>query len=227
MRLFVAALLLFIPGYTLAQLEPAPLAQELEPVQNALTYHTPAYHVRMRHLLFNRAERGSEFQFLCMPSFRPETLLTVRRTGEGYIAQVLRPEKQIWSFKGDDKELNVTEKKKRLPSPLAERTRGLWQTMLLRTTFQRRNRVLDGISYVFLGHVPGYFQLTAESCNPESGTKPKMLASIGGLLIAYVEASPDQEEDIQKRVAELMDQLDAAIKTNPEGIVRKLAEPQH
>jgi len=212
-RRTVTLILVLVATRSYAQRELAPPAQELEPARSALTYHSPEYPVRIREVLFKKAQWRNEFQFLSMPSFLPETLLTVRSSGDEYIAQVLRPEKRIGSYKGDEAELRVIEKEKRLPKLLAERARGLWQTMLLRTKFQRRRRVLDGVSYTFLGSPPGYSRLTARSSNPVPGTKPNLLARIGSLLIAYVASDPAQTKDLEAQLEETMKQLEHALRT--------------
>ena len=41
-----------------------PTAQELEPVENVFTYHTPDYPYRIRKILFDRAHRENEFRHL-------------------------------------------------------------------------------------------------------------------------------------------------------------------
>ncbi|GEM_PF-5441940 len=197
--------------YAAAQ-EPAPPAQELEPVRNAFTHHTPEYSLRIRKLLFDSMDDQNEFQFLSMPAFQPETLLSVRKSGATYTAQVVRAETSIWYYKGDDEKLKVNIVTKTLPPKLALRAEALWEGMLLRTRFQRRQLVLDGISYVFLGFAGDYGFLTAQSANPEAGTKPAILGHIGQLLIQYVEAKPEQEQKILNSLQEHMSDLEQKLK---------------
>jgi len=74
---------------------PAQARTELEPLESALTCHTPAYHLRLRSVLLARSG-GNDLQCLTLPSFEPETLLSVYRTGDGWLAEVVAPEQQIW-----------------------------------------------------------------------------------------------------------------------------------
>ena len=222
-----------IAAFSQGQEEPAPdarelifvepTAQELEPVENVFTYHTPDYPYRIRKILFDRAHRENEFQFLIKPSFRPETLLTVRKKGDEFIAQVLIPEEQIWHYTGDDAELKVIEKVKTFPKDLADPASRLWQTMLLRTRFKWRRpvtdstsymlirAVLDGTSYVFVGSDPRRRIIMAKSDNPARGTKPYLLARIGEHLIEFVEANRENESQILKDTQELISLLERAL----------------
>lgn len=203
-----------------AQREASPIVWELEPVESALTYHTPEYHIRMRRV-FSQSSTGtmtSEFQLLLLPSFESETLLTVGKHGEEFIAQVLRPDKQIWTYEGDDATLEVSRKEKKLATPLAERAGSLWRTMLLRTKYQRRRLALDGTSYVFLSHAPDYPPLVGALSSSDWGRRPYLLAQIGECLIAYVEEGQEKEETLLSRLADLMKQLESAIeKGHPAG----------
>ena len=166
----------------------AGLAIELEPVESALTYHTPAYHSNIRKVLFPKIKDPVKFQFLSLPSFSPERLLSVCETSEGdYYGQTLSPERQIWDYDGDVTNINVVTKTKVLPKRLVEKACRVWEDMLIRTRYQGRNVILDGIGFVFLCKVKiknGYEPtLTGKSSNPEKGTRLRLLADIGGLCI--------------------------------------------
>jgi hypothetical protein len=213
MKRLLPILLLCLPAIgSSAQDEKAPPAQDLEPVVRAFAYQTPEYRIRLRDVLFERAEWRNEFQFLRMPSFQAEALLTVRREGEDFVAQVLRPTSQVWAYRLSTNDLEVIEKQKKLPRELAGRACRLWQNMLLRTRFQKRNLALDGIGYAFLGRAPGYTQLAAESHNPEKDTKPDLLARVGDQLIAFVEATTNDECNIEKATGLLMNRMEEALK---------------
>lgn len=209
-RVIIAICLAFYTAS--AQEDWAPPAQELEPVEDALTYHSPDYQVRLRDVLFAKAPKDSVCQFLRKPSFHPESLLTIWHNDSNYIAQVLHPNMNIWYYKGDLPTLQVSATEKELPDELAKRVSSLWHTMLLRTKFQRRNHALDGISYTFLGTVPGYSEITAQSRNPEKGTKPDMLAEIGLHLMNYVMVPPDEEKNIEAQIGDLIDKLENSLR---------------
>lgn len=208
----LALIFLAIAGSVRAQGDIPAVAHELQPVQNAFTYHTPEYHARLRRILFGRAAWRNEFQFLMLPSFEPETLLTLREEKGEYRAHVLRPNIQIWGFRSGEAPFSLEEREKVLPKHLAERGVELWRTMLLRTRYQRYDPMLDGVSYFFIKREPGSGPLLAESRNPAGGTKPGFIAGIGELLIKYVEAPPKKEQKIQQRIEELMDRLESAIR---------------
>lgn len=192
-------------------------AIELEPVESALTYHTPAYHSNIRKVLFSKIKDPFKFQFLSLPSSSPERLLSVCKTSEeNYYGQTLAPERQIWNYDGDVTNINVLTKTKILPKRLVEKACRVWEDMLIRTRYQGRNVILDGIGYVFLCEVKiknGYEPtLTGESYNPEEGTRPRLLADIGGLLYRYVNCSKEEEQNLEREILGLLAKLEAAVK---------------
>lgn len=163
-------------------------AIELEPIESALTYHTPTYYFNIGKVLFQKIKGPVKFHFLSLPSFSPERLLSVCETSEGnYYGLTLSPERQIRYYDGDVTNINVATKTKILPKRLVEKAYRVWEDMLIRTRYQGRNVILDGIGFVFLCKVKiknGYEPtLTGKSSNPEKGTRLRLLADIGGLCI--------------------------------------------
>lgn len=133
------------------------LEGDLEPLQSALTDHTPEYHVRLRQVLMKKAPDHSVLQFLVMPSFAPETLLSLHRVGQGYEVVVISPKEQIWgTLKVSVGEIECIEARKSLPAATAERMCVVWKKMLLRTRDPEAGpTMLDGVGYTFLRYEQG------------------------------------------------------------------------
>lgn len=196
-------------------------ACELEPVESALTYHTPSYHPSIRKVLFSRVTGPVKFQFLSLPSFSPEYLLSVGEDSDGhFFGQALYPENQIWDFAGDVTNITVHTKTKRMPENLAKRANHVWESMLIRTRYQGRHVILDGIGYVFLCEIKiknGYQPtLTGESYNPEKGTRPRLLADIGVYLFRYVNCTKAEEPNLEREISDLLSQLETSLKETNE-----------
>ncbi len=187
---------------------------DLEPMESALTYHTPAYHVHLRRALIDRAPRLCVLQFLVLPSFEPETLLSLHQVDGRYEAQVLAPKLQIWAFEGDVGKIECSECKKHLPVQTAERLCRVWNRMLLRTRHNvSRHLVLDGVGYAFMGYERGPGHMSGEASNPEQGTRPYVLADIGEAVVAYVRADSASEHAILAKVSKSLDELEASLAT--------------
>lgn len=187
---------------------------DLEPMQSALTYHTPSYHVHLRRALIDRAPRLCVIQFLVMPSFEPETLLSLHQVDGGYEVQLISPKLQIWAFEGDVGNIECVESKKQLPTQTAERLRGVWSRMLLRARHDPSpHLVLDGVGYAFMGYERGVGHMSGESSNPEQGTRPYVLADIGEAVVAYVRADSVSERAILAKVNKSLDELEASLAT--------------
>jgi hypothetical protein len=212
MKEIAASLLLACVAAAQAPQERPP--QELEPLPSALTYHTPAYHVRLREVLLRKAG-GDDLQFLVLESFEPEVLLAVNRTEKGWQAEVIVPEKQIWELvsreeqehkaRTADPPCKVT--RKPLPEALATRLLALWQTMLQRTRYAQPDLSLDGVSYVFLTN--GY--RGGEASNPKAGTRPFQLAEIGKLTVAWVRCEQAQEPAALQQLTVKIETLEAML----------------
>ena len=216
--------------------------EDLEPVPSALTYHTPEYHQSLRQVLFGKAPRRSDVQFLILPSFEPETLVSIYDVDNGFEVQIVRAEKQIWNegnsrnvageIVGDggvriqivtpDQQRSWDEEKagevpckvmkKALPASVYVRLKALWKSMLLRTQHQRNDRqVIDGVSYVFVSYERGIGWRSGRAHSPAEGTRPFMLAEIGKLVVAFVEAESSAEEETLSRMTELMDNLESML----------------
>jgi hypothetical protein len=217
----ICVLILFLTAPSQSEQLVAARACELEPVESALTYHTPEYYPNIRKVLFSKVEGSAQFQFLSLPSFSPEYLLSVSEDSDGnYYGQTLSPEKQIWSFSGDVTNIVVTSKTKKLPKNIAKRAHAVWESMLIRTRYQGRNVILDGVGYIFLCHVKiknGYEPtLTGESSNPEEGTRPKALAKIAGRLTRYVCCPKEEEPTVEREILDLLSQLETSLKETKE-----------
>lgn len=170
------------------------------------------YRNKLQQVLFERAGWDYLFQFLSKPSFRAETLLSVRLEGENYMAQVLRPMHQsIWSYNGDLSEMPVMVDEKVLPGSLAARTRKVWITMLLRSRYQRNTPMPDGVTYEFFGRAEGYSGLAGQSSNPESGTRPYQLAEIGKALVRYVKAPPEDHGHLEAELRRRLQTLEKSL----------------
>ncbi|MCB9886048.1 MAG: hypothetical protein H6838_11170 [Planctomycetes bacterium] len=165
-------------------------------------------------MLMERAPEFCDLQFLVMPSFGPETLLSIYRVDRGYEAQVLTPKQQVYAFEGRVSEIECTEAKKSLPVKTAERLCGAWKQMLLRTRDTvSPPRVLDGVGYAFIRYERGLGHLSGESSNPEQGTRPYVLAEIGEAVVDYVQAESALEQAFVTTMAKSLDQLEASLQT--------------
>lgn len=200
---------------------PSP-SQELFPMESSVTYHTPAYHTKLRAVLFKQLETDepfsnimmeskNEFQFLKLPPFTPETLLTVTERETNYVAVLLTPEKQIWSFDGDTADLSVDRKVKFLPSPVALRADRLWQEMLIRARFADTGGYPDATSYCFLKWIKGAGTIAGET-HSRNNTRPSILVDMALNLIQYVNADAKNEKAILKNLDELMDKLEKELR---------------
>lgn len=189
----------------------APETQDLEPIEGALTYHTPAYHMQLRQHLLKKA-RANDLQFLILQSFEPEVLLSIYESARGCEAELVEPEQQIWekvvAKQGEVADIATKVLHKSLPEAIGTRLRALWKTMLLRTRYQDNPpTVLDGVSYVFLSDG----SRGGEANNPIEGTRPFLFAEIGQLVVSYVEAEPAKEKDLLASLTKQMDALDALL----------------
>lgn len=186
---------------------------DLEPLESALTYHTPEYHVRLRQVLGQKAPDDCVLQFLAMPSFEPETLLSLHRVGQGYEVQVLSPKEQIWGSKTPVEQIECTEARKGFPAATAERLREVWKQMLRRTRYSEAPpTTLDGISYAFLNLERGVGRdWSGGTSNPLPGTRPNVLAQIGEDVIAYVRADAAAEQALLTKVDTALAQLAASL----------------
>jgi len=211
----IATTTLLVLAALLAQAETdlPPPSQELFPMQSGLTYHSPEYHTKLCAVLFDKIgwTGKHEFQFLQLPPFTPETLLTVSKRETNYLAVVLSPKKQIWSYDGDTAELDVDRREKFLPAPVAQRADRLWREMLIRSRFADSGVYPDAESYCFLKWIKGAGTLAAET-HPRNNTKPSILVGIAINLVQYVNAEAKDEETILENLEELMDKLEKELK---------------
>lgn len=185
---------------------------DLEPLQSALTYHTPEYYVRLRQVLMKKAPDDSVLQFLILPSFAPETLLSLHRVGQGYEAVVISPKEQIWYSKASVDDIECIEARKSFPLPAAERMCVVWKQLLLRTRYTEAGpTTLDGVAYAFLLSEQGLGDWGGRSSNPRPGTRPDVLAQIGEDVIAYVRADTASEQALLTKVGSSLAQLEASL----------------
>ena len=194
---------------TSAQTALPPPSQELFPMESGITCHTPEYTLKLRALLFENKESGGHvpggvqaeelFQFLRLPPFTPETLLTVSRRGANYVATVISPLRQIWSFDGDIANLDVSRKEKQLPVSIAQRADRLWLEMLARARFAESGIYPDAEGYCFFKWVKGCGTLAGETY-PRKNTRPAMLAGIARGLVEFVSADAKSEAAILTRL---------------------------
>lgn len=215
--LAILASLIALCGCAAETAEPPPVGEldgDLEPMQSALIKHTSDYQVRLRQVLVEKAPDFCDLQFLVIPSFQPETLLSLYQVGHGYEAQVLTPKQQIWGFEGGMSEIECREAKKSLPVQTAERLCAAWKQMLLRTRHTvSPHQVLDGVGYAFIRYERGLGHWSGESSNPEQGTRPYVLAEIGEAIVAYVQADSAAEQNLLTRVTKSLEQLEASLTT--------------
>lgn len=183
-------------------------------MESALTHHTPDYHVHLRRVLMRKAPSFCVLQFLVMPSFQPETLLSLYQVDRGYEAQVLTPKQQIWAFEGNVTDIECREVRKGLPAHTAERLCGVWKQMLLRTRHSVSTHIgLDGVGYAFMRYERGLGHWSGESSNPEHATRPFVLAEIGESVVAYVEADSASEPALLTKMTRSLEQLEASLAT--------------
>ncbi len=210
--------------------------EDLQPIQSALTYHTPGYHLKLREVLMTKAPHGPPVQLLILPSFHPETLVTLYATTErvgpwkqvertGFEAQVVRPSESIWEHRGAADEVKCTVAKRQVSGEIAERLTDLWRGMLLRTRHSSDRKVhLDGVSYYFTSWKENHGTWSGMADNPAEGSRPYVLAEIGKSLIEYVEADSAAEKEALSLLTKQMDALEALLAA-PEDRPQK-ARPQ-
>ena len=210
----ILAGLLALAGCGRGEGTPSPIVTldgDLEPLESALTYQTAEYHVRLRQVLRQKAPDDCVLQFLAMPSFQPETLLSLHRVGQGYEAQVLSPKEQIWYSKAPVDQIECIEARKGFPAATAERLREVWKQMLRRTRYSEAPpTTLDGISYAFLNLERGGGP-SGRTSNPLPGTRPNLLAQIGEDVIAYVRADAAAAAALLAKVDTALAQLEASL----------------
>jgi hypothetical protein len=200
----------FVPLALVWSCSPAPeqagAEAELEPIESSLTDPSP-YHTFLRSVLLDKVPHRAELQCLALPSFQPETLVSVHQNEGGFTAVLVKPQAPIWAAaeeKEARKDIPCTQAKKELPKDLALRLRQAWREMCARSRFGGCPPCgVDGIGYMFLASSDG-----AEAFNPESGTRPFQLAEIGMQLIAYVEARPEQEQELAAAIAAALTTLE-------------------
>jgi len=194
-----------------------PPSQELLPLASGITYHSPEYYAKIRAVLFRGpdiedpfascAPWEDEFQFLKLPPFTPETLLTVSRKGTNYVAVVRQPKKQIWTFGGDTADLAVDQKEKLLPAPLAQRADRLWREMLIRARFAESGVYPDAVSYCFFKWIKGAGTLAGET-HPRNNTKPSILVGVALNIVQFINADAKDEEGLLANIDSLMRKLE-------------------
>lgn len=191
---------------------PGSAKPDLEPLESALTYHTPAYHAKLRELLFGRAPGFSDVQFLVLPSFDRETLASIAEVEDGFELSVVRPEEQIWYHEGKVNEIRCEVVKKGVPRTLVDPLRKVWRAMLLRTRYQDSNGViLDGVGYVFLSYERGVGHRGGRTHSPTPGTRAHALVEIGRLLVAFADAEPAAEEAMLSKMSQRIDDLESEL----------------
>ena len=208
-----------------AALELPPPSQELEPIESGFTDRSPLYYINLRHVLFEKTHSNDSdpfagptplpenaFQFLVLPPFEPEILLTVTKGETNYIVTISKPEKQVWSFGGNVNDLRTTEKRKEIAADLAVRCDGLWKQMLIRVQFQKAWVEPDGQSYCFFKYFKGAGTV-AGMTYAKPNSKPSMLAGVGLGLIQYVEAPPEKEAVILNWLNSRIERLEKALET--------------
>lgn len=190
-------------------------------MESGITSHSLQYFTKLRAVLFENPDTGDpfasrsfsedEFLFLELPPFAPETLLTISKRGTNYVAVLLSPEKQIWSFDGNTADLGVDRKEKLVPAPVAQRADRLWREMLIRARFAESGVCPDSVSYCFFKWIKGAGTLAAKT-HPRSNTKPSMLVRIAGTLVRYVNDESKDEEATLKTLDELMGKLEMELR---------------
>ena len=192
-------------------------------MESGITYHSPAYYAKLRSVLFENRDTGEpfasrtlsedDFQFLMLPPFTPETLLTVSRKETNYVATVITPLKQIWSFDGDIANLAVSRKEKHLPAPIAQRADRLWREMLIRARFAESGVCPDDESYCFFKWIKGAGILAGET-HPRKNTRPAMLVGIALRLVEFVSADAKDEESTLTNLGVQMGRLETELEND-------------
>lgn len=191
---------------------------DLVPVESSLTYHSPEYHLKLREILMRKAPAKCPLQFLVVPSFEPETLLSLHEVEGGFEAQVVKPDQQIWPLRATQQAIVCTERNAVVPVPIAVRLTGLWRSMLLRTHYSTSEpQILDGVSYLFFSWKQRVGDWSGEANSPGKGTRAFAMAEVGECLVSYVEAEPAKRPDLQALLEKAMDRLDALLAESAKG----------
>ncbi|NQZ07299.1 MAG: hypothetical protein HRT35_09065 [Algicola sp.] len=190
--------------------------------------------MNIRKVLLDPNERREKLQFLYMPSFTPEILLTVQQGGMAYDAIVQTTERGLWRFRGNLDKVKVIEQRKTLSIKLVERIQAVWQTMLVRTRYlpfgskhrqivhQGKSKVgysmtFDGVGAVFLKFVESYGVLSGHTSNPEKDTKPEIMMRLGKTMIDYVLAPKEKEDGLQSKIVALTHRLEQLLANDKSG----------
>jgi hypothetical protein len=185
---------------------------DLEPIESALTCHTPAYQLHLRETLMRKAPAHCEVQFLVLPAFEPEMLVSLYPVDGGFEAQVVRPSRQIWGAGSDGGPIDCGEARASVPVAVAARLTRLWRAMLARTRYsQAKAQVLDGVGYQFFSWRQGLGSWGGGVANPPAGSRAFVLARVGSSLAAYVEAQAADQAEHLCALTEAMDRLDSSL----------------
>jgi hypothetical protein len=189
---------------------------ELEPVQSVFTDASPGYRAKLRAVLLDAEARRSDLDYylqcLTEPSFESESLLAVCSDKDGCYAVVRVPDCHLYVDTRPAGQVQVSERKKAIPSAMAERVRWLWQAMLANTRYPARpGQHLDGTSSVFLSWERGWGTRVARCISPRVGTRRADLVSVAASLARYVDASADAETAALQEVTSALDKLEKTL----------------
>jgi hypothetical protein len=187
----------------------------LEPAEdyfNLYPHHRDYYPFLQKHLLASLSSRPV-MRVLVMPSFSPESVVSVERdSSKNYIVVLRRAKENIWYSK--KKEAVQTEQlKNSIGIVLAKKVESVFGKVSTKVKYREEISLgSDGTTYLFSGFVPGFGWRSGKTWSPEKGTRMESLVEIGHLLIELAEEkSSDKRKSLEDQVMIKLNALESIL----------------
>ncbi len=212
---------------------PAVQAQDhLEPEDGILDMDEDdwEYTKRLRTILLKDAEFYHLARMVWLPSFAPESVVTVARRDEGfltpddqltYFVEYVVADKSLWG-PGPFGDVKVRKSRANLDRKTAEAVQEVWRLMLRTVRYPDKARDgLDGETYRFSRGVPlldrgrpspmvGGFE-HGQIWTPDDDSMTRELVAIGESLKKYALAKPEEKEKLRSEILAKSDRLRAKL----------------
>jgi hypothetical protein len=215
LRALIAFLAILSTGY------PAVQAQDhLEPEEGILEMDEDSwdYSKRLRTILLKDAATYHLARMVWLPSFAPESVVTVVRHDEGfltpddqltYFVEYAVVEKPLWGAE-NVRAVKVKKSRANLDRKTAEAVQEVWRLMLRTVRYPDKHRDgLDGETYRFSRGVPlldrgrpslvGGFE-HGQIWTPDAGSMTRELVAIGESLKNYALARPEEKDNLRAEI---------------------------
>jgi hypothetical protein len=153
-----------------------------------------------------KPRRQGLISVVCLPSFEVEWALRLIGSEEkGYSLALSVAEAQIWPSRGTSP-IAVKRRESPLAADLAVAVCEAWRKMLLRVRHPERGTGhLDGVTYHFACHGPGFNWMAGKTWSPEPQTAPGKLVALGHLLYQYVERDEPERSVLANEIRQAAD----------------------